>query len=68
MNAKLSFTHVINQTDYFIIIFYRIQINHLIKFNLIEAHLIDAEATILILQSEKNKLFKNLIFLNVNLT
>ena len=68
MNVELSFTHTVNQTDHSIIISCRTQISHLIKLDLIEAHLIDAEATILILLSEKNKSFKNLIFFNMNLT
>ena len=67
MNAELSFTHTINQINYFIIIFHRIQISHLIKLDLTEAHLIDIKATVLVLQSEKNKLLKNLIFFNMNL-
>ena len=67
MNAKLSFTYTVNQTDYSIIISCRTQISCLTELDLIEAYLVNAEAIILILQSEKNKLFKNLIFLNINL-
>ena len=68
MNAELSFIHTVNQTDCSIIISCRTQISHLTELDLTEAHLVDAEATVLILQSEKNELLKNLIFLNMNLT
>ena len=68
MNAELLFAYAVNQTDYFIIISCKTWINHLIKLDFTEAHLINVEATVLILQSEKNELFKNLIFFNMNLT
>ena len=68
MNAELSFAYAVNQIDHFIIISCKTQISCLTELDLTEAYLIDAEATVLILQSEKNKLLKNLIFLNMNLT
>ena len=49
MNAELSFTHTVNQINHFIIISCKIQIDCLIKLDLIEAHLIDTEITVLIL-------------------
>ena len=68
MNAELSFIYAVNQINHFIIILCRIQISHFIKFNLIKAYFVDAEATVLVLQSEKNELLKNLIFFNMNFT
>ena len=67
MNAELSFIHTVNQIDYFIIISHKTQISHLTELDFIETHLVNTEATVLILQSEKNKLLKNLIFFNMNL-
>ena len=68
MNAELSFAHAVNQINHSIIISHRIQIDCLIKLDLIEAHLVNIETTILVLQLEKNKLLKNLIFFNMNFT
>ena len=68
MNAELLFTYIVNQTDCSITISHRTQISCLTKLDFTEAHLVDAEATVLVLQSEKNKLLKNLIFFNMNFT
>ena len=49
MNAELSFIHAVNQTDCSIIISHRTQIDCLTELDFTEAHLVDAEATVLIL-------------------
>ena len=49
MNAELLFAHAVNQIDCSITIFHKTWISCVIKLDFIEAYLVNAEATVLVL-------------------